>query len=474
MVPSLPHQRVDFLDAKDLELFSHYMLHTSRAVNFDEEDFFALQVGIPNLAVGCKPLMSSILAVAATCSCYDIISRPTSLPGDRQRIIELLTLANRNHMRSLQEIQSTISNTKHYDQILANALLMATYGASSQRVKIWLANTKPAGEVLADEFMPSHSGWISLFHAVHMAYISLLNGKTQPVQFDRKGSGPASLSRNPMPFNGRHVAHQDEVIPPIKQPTNSSKHVLYPILAATSIPALNKIQECAWALAVGRVDNQADTATMPSGELQGRDTSNRAQILACCAAMEILSSIAAEIFSAHGSGLGESCASYSSAFQFDFRPLGLLSEVSDWLRAYLARALAVAPSRPLRRVVMAFLYRVPEEYLSMVQGVLDSIPVKTEGVDDITPEGADYQFSKIGAADQLAVDILAHWLVFVMLLDGVWWIGDIGFWELGRIVSFVQKQCLPMTSCRESGGDWWPASMYRVGIEFRKHMNRSS
>jgi hypothetical protein len=62
------------------------------------------------------------------------------------------------------------------------------------------------------------------------------------------------------------------------------------------------------------------------------------------------------------------------------------------------------------------------------------------------------------------MDIFAHWLVLVMLLDGVWWISDIGEWELGQVVSLVKTQDLPSQSA-DTGETWWPETMYLVKRE---------
>jgi len=58
------------LDARDLELLSHYLSHTSRTIAFDRDDLYALHVGIPNLAFSSKALMSSTLALAAAVSSF--------------------------------------------------------------------------------------------------------------------------------------------------------------------------------------------------------------------------------------------------------------------------------------------------------------------------------------------------------------------------------------------------------------------
>ena len=79
---------------------------------------------------------------------------------------------------------------------------------------------------------------------------------------------------------------------------------------------------------------------------------------------------------------------------------------------------------------MAFINRVPAEFLSLVQTTLDSIGVQTGNDNQGSWKSSDFELQNVSAAHKLAIDIFAHWAVLLMLLDGVWWIGDIGTWEL--------------------------------------------
>ena len=76
--------------------------------------------------------------------------------------------------------------------------------------------------------------------------------------------------------------------------------------------------------------------------------------------------------------------------------------------------------------------------------------------------------SEPSLAHQLAVDIFAHWLVLVMLLDKVWWIGGIGAWELGQIIPF-RKNTRWCMSLWKTDDDWWPESMFEISRQFNKH-----
>lgn len=116
---------------------------------------------------------------------------------------------------------------------------------------------------------------------------------------------------------------------------------------------------------------------------------------------------------------------------------------------------------------MAFLNRVPAEFLRLVQTTLDSIDVRMGQDQQESWRNSQYEFSTPSAAQKLAIDIFAHWIVLVMMLDGVWWIGGIGAWELRRVVSFSRAQGW-FDSSLNSGEHWWPENMYNISKELKK------
>lgn len=153
-------------------------------------------------------------------------------------------------------------------------------------------------------------------------------------------------------------------------------------------------------------------------------TSSEAQ--ACSYALRGLSGVAARLFFVND-------PLSSTPFTTSKTPVPLLApipRVPSWLHMYLARATCQAPSPPLQRTVtvMAFVNMVPADYLTLIETSLGY--ANTRGLDDAGPSecqpDSDYR---------LALEILAHWLVLVMLLDGLWWIGEIGPWELELVIS---------------------------------------
>lgn len=140
------------------------------------------------------------------------------------------------------------------------------------------------------------------------------------------------------------------------------------------------------------------------------------------------------------------------------------SQVSPWVGNYMLSVTSITSPKALRRTVMSFLNKAPAEYLNLVQSVLDSSSVEAYTGDWVARGSPTSEMPPLDATHLLAMDIFAHWLVLVMLLDGVWWIGGIGQWELGQIVSLMKTQDL-LHQSSDTGETWWPESMYLVNLE---------
>lgn len=455
-----PNSRLSthLLDARDLELLSHYLSHTSRSIAYDRDDLYALHVGIPNLAFSSKALMSSMLALAAACQCHDLLELATTeftttangAGPDVPRIRELLVLAEQHHAASLRQIQEDIPATERYDHVLANAALMFLYGSASHWVRIRLmkvcgaeSGSGGAGR-LPEEFVPVRSQWMSLIRAVHSAYVGLLADQAQ-------NAGPEGIVDCERSSPPRVDFGDVDVTCPQDGPSDETRRLFLPILAATSGPALSKLRARA-----RQVEKDAGF--------------NSAGFQSCMEALAVFETILRGAFP-DNKHTGFSPETPGSQTEDRLEPvyalsLGRLSNVAPWLRNYTARVtMNSRESRPLRRTVNAFINRVPTTYLHMVQATLEQIPVqKSQGV---TPERDD---SGDGSMNRLAMDIFAHWLVLVLLLDGVWWIGGIGVWELGRVVVYMRERGRGGKGDEEASEAWWPESMYKIRMELSRHL----
>lgn len=458
------------LTPTEFGLLKHYLEHTSRDLTVDPDDQYTLQVGIPNLAIQSKPLMKSVLALAAVCKCSDIINQPHGRQdwnGERGQVLELLELANQYHMESLREIQPTLPEARQYDSILANAAMMGMYGSASHCTRIWLTRTATfTDQQQLGDSVPKLPQWISLFRAVHIAYVGLLNNRLGTADM---AHSPARSPIFPMASIGiQHeysVSSRSEQNQPRGAATN---HPLYPILAATAGSAMTRLNDQAREISLAYESSPLTSFY----DLELPSVQHNADMQACYTALAILNDIVADTFRA---GDSTPVSHANLALDVEIEPMGQLSEVSPWLRRYTASITSMVPSRLPRRTIMAFIHKVPTRYLTLVEEVMSLVqaeppPAATDDLDGtwgsllppppMTPEPS--------IAHQLAMNIFAHWLVLVILLDNVWWIGGIGAWELGRIVA-SKNDVRWRGSLWHKEDDWWPESMFEVSRQFDKH-----
>ncbi|QKX53130.1 uncharacterized protein TRUGW13939_00204 [Talaromyces rugulosus] len=446
----------------EFELLKHYLEHTCRDMTVDDDDQYTLQTGIPNLACQSKPLMKSVLAIAAVCKCCDIIKQPSTSREDRDKVLELLSLAHGYHMESLRGIQATLSETKHYDHVLANAALMGMYGSGSHCARIWLAKTATSSDQPLGDFMPKHSQWISLFRAVHLAYGGLLND-TQGMDDNVVQLSPGRPLVDPIASSGSQIQYEYKISSRVEQQRTPPNHALFSILAATVGSALDTLRQKVRDIAMVQASNEINshhTSTPPASY-------GNPDLQSCYTALTLLGNIVSETFPT-GDSLPSTPGRGHLAFEVDIDPVGRLSEVSPWLRKYTASITSMIPSRLPRRFIMAFIHKAPTKFLNLVEEILSFMQANTDnGEETWTPSTLEPSI-----AHQLAVEIFAHWLVLVILLDNVWWIGGIGAWELGRVVS-LRKDARWRMCMWNRDEDWWPESMFEVNRHFDKHRTKN-
>jgi len=501
----------------ELDLFNHYLEHTSRDPDpaADSRDTYALQIGIPRLACENKPLMRSVLALAAVCKCCDIINAQPPAghqEPDRRQVVDLLTLAHQFHLDSLHKIRATLQQAENYDHVLANAAMMGMYGSASHCARIWLAKTAVPGELdgplCGDLFMPGHPQWLSLFRAVRLAYAGLLNDNTPPY------SPVALTTESDTPGYCRNVLRSLAAEEQQPKPRTVITHPLGPILAATVGSAMAKLND--------RARKTQALVQATAGDSDNGD----AELEACFTALAILADIiTSTLFHPSDSSTSSPNPSTTPTHNLSASPpiitkfgvydpvkdpLGRLSQVSPWLRRYTASISSMTPSTVPRRTIMSFVHKVPRLYLNLVEEVVGLMSSRHDPLSSATscstsssssptlstppppcspsprsllsptphlhvnnPNDIHYPQPNPGKKEEpqqrrqhhhqqqnyhheqeplnntdphlnptqpLALEIFAHWLVLVTLLDQVWWLGSIGAWELGRIVASVRTR----------------------------------
>ncbi|KAK4508767.1 hypothetical protein PRZ48_002506 [Zasmidium cellare] len=405
----------DTLAATELDLLARYLTHTSHIIPVDDVDVYALQVGIPNLAFASQPLMNSVLALAAVCRCHEILKLPHLTWSDWRQLEDLLALANSRYESSLRQIQDISCASNQDDCILANATLMVLYGSASHSLRIRLAEpSRPHGHLSMD-LAPAPLQWTYLIRAAHLAYTGLLHCNSHDSDVD-------SIDEPELPITSTAAVSPDSgydersvesaLVAPME-----TMGLMQSIITATSKVALAEL--------AGRLQTASDADELAPSTLS-----------CCTKAFTVLCSIFNVVTSAkHQTLRGEV---NSPRIPQKSR----LAAVSPWLRTYVARVTSAVPQKQLRRIITSFLNRVPMEFLELVH----------ESVDDpMTEYGCT-------AASQIALDIFAHWLVLVTLLEDVWWIGGIGEWELERTVNrFKELHSDFGIEC-----SWWPERMLEI------------
>lgn len=431
--PFQPHAPSN-LNATEFALLSHYLTHTSHAVAFDEEDLYALSVGFPNIAFGSKPVMSSMLALAAACKCYSLLKHTSSPLDSLELIHELLSLADCHHNRALEDIQYAIHSQNTYDEVLANAALMVLYSSASHSVRIRVAKAaRLAGRELSASLLPQGSQWVGLIRAAHTASVGVLGTYTDDPAAEKVDTGSPVPKVTPATEG---IWRSIRSFLPEDGPSETTRRLFLPIVQSSFGRAFELLHNRAQRLA----SDWSESSPWLESDLN-----------ACLEALPTLKSIAADALFGSEETSPSTLQSVDKLAQIPFENL---SNVSPWLGRYMARVTSLTSPKPLRRVIMSFLNLVPIRFLSTVQSVMD----------EMSPGGDSSQGVTLNVSQHLAMDIFCHWLVFVTLLDGVWWIGDIGEWELGQAISLMKAN--------EFHGEegWWPESMHCVKRELTQHM----
>ncbi|PYH90935.1 hypothetical protein BO71DRAFT_486688 [Aspergillus ellipticus CBS 707.79] len=448
--PGLNSPSLGPLNATELSLLAHYLTHTSQTIPVDHLDLHALAVGVPNLAFKCNAVMSSLLSLAAACKCHDIAHEQTGSPLDAQtltEIQELLALAERHHRASLHQIQAMLQRSESYDNVLANAALMVLYASASHSIRVYLAATsKQYEQRLPTELLPQHSQWISFTRAAHTASTAVLNDIVEAAFPSAVRNMELETPRTATTTTGSGI------LSPQHGPSLKTKHGFLPLVASTSDLALRSLRRRAEKTAALLVQETERLSSVLCSSI------DRQRVHLCLETMSVLEGCtSAALKIQEGNEVRMSEASWNHQRT---RAPGCPRAVSSWVARYMISVTSMKPPQILRRIIMSFLNQVPTEFLNLVQSVLDS-PAAGAKAERTRTQAASITKEEVSltAINVLAIDIFAHWLVLVMLLDGVWWIRDIGQWELSQVIPLMKAQNA-LCQLTEAGEMWWPEKMY--------------
>ncbi|KAF2097668.1 hypothetical protein NA57DRAFT_56859 [Rhizodiscina lignyota] len=420
----------------DSDLYHHFLEHTSRTLTYCQRDQGALQIGMPTLALRCEAVFHSILALAAACLCSDMISHDAPDPA---AIHQTLLTGYQHHTRALEQMQVLISERKSSNRefLVANSVLLVPFASAFQRINHWISTRASSAPSQKRRLSITPRNFIIFLRGVQTTREALHSDDTTTTSDTVDFSSPWD---NVSTF--QHIDSQTASAAP------SRTHLTFPILAATSQRAFSELQR------------RLEFVSMTPSKAAWQDD-NQSLVSNCIAAFDVLDDIRTHTFSGSES-LTPSAMENSS--ESPSHPRASVPQTASWLLSYLRPAIPSESSGPLTRSFLAFLNLIPQAYLDLLLPLLDQrLENPVEQLSDIL---------KLDGPQALALEIYAHWLVLMFLVeDESWWIGDLAITSLRGIINTYGEEFAHdiLPSHGRTREQWWPAGMLKIMLELKQH-----
>ncbi|OAP61261.1 hypothetical protein AYL99_03462 [Fonsecaea erecta] len=428
----------------DADLYFHFLHHTCRTAPSWQKDRLVLQVGIAKLALDNELASHSVLALAAACLCCDTIA---SAGADPETVRHILDRGLEHHTRALQQMRTMTSRPREADTqpLLVSALMLVPFALAFQHIQHWVLCARNASTTTTTTTAPdllTPRDMILLLRGIRTTIVALNSNRVE---------SEASTSASPwdtMQSSSSTAQGTD----PNEFPTMVARsHAQYPILAAT-------FQQASWQLRC-RIENAR--AVSPRGD---------ENIAAVFEAYEILNDIMTSTFTDDP----KSEIPFEYASHFVVSPDSLLAQAPGWLQNFILQRPRPSPTEPLARSFLAFFSSAPQTYVDQLLPLLDPVAeLEDEDERELTP------------AEVLALDVYAHWLVLMLVLEKeAWWVGDFPFVALQGLLaryghglggaggSFYQHHHHQRQHQQHQNQDqnqqWWPAGMLDVAAGLRQ------
>jgi hypothetical protein len=215
----------------DVDLYHHYIQHTSRKMTHCQRDQIAIQIGIPKLALSNETVFHSLLALSAACIGCDMISRYP--PPNFSAVNQVLMSGYRHYNLASEQLREMISqlDALKVEALLASNLLLVPFSAASQQIYHWISSRS--------ETRKSQK----LLSSTPKDLIVIMRGiKTMLQALDCRDSSPDLEIPGGVDFATDEPSSLVFNIPPAVS-CKSYTHVMFPILAATSQEAFAQLQE---------------------------------------------------------------------------------------------------------------------------------------------------------------------------------------------------------------------------------------
>jgi hypothetical protein len=367
------------------------------------------------------------------------------------QVKQLLDLADHHHEKSMQLIQLDIATTTHYNAVIAHATIMAIYSMAAHSVRIRLDNATGVHLMLPIQYMPVSGQWIGHIRGIFMAFTALRDTEDdssditmdEPVNMETLRAEPIddyiSGSRTPSPKNDMS--------------SMTGQH-LFPVVASTGSSAVAELRSKALKIGgAGYMDTLSSHGSLPEMSLINNDSDYQA----CMTSLDVLKNVLDSIFQVDASSPASSIESFHCV---DIPQRSRLQRVEPWLRDFCVPTTSSGTPKNLRRAVISFVNRVPVEFWTLVSGFMERFSFQVES-SEWMKDGSSSPKPLRPPMAALAMDIYAHWLVLIVLLDGVWWLDGIGAWELRRALSCLNNW-EGFGAYRGTHKDWWPETMLEL------------
>ncbi|PQE07775.1 C6 transcription factor protein [Rutstroemia sp. NJR-2017a BVV2] len=426
MICSEPLESASVIGLSDDELYHHYLDHTSFTLTHCQSDLDAMQIGIPALALQSQPVLHALLALSAACLCCDMMYKEP--PPSLDDVNEVLMTGYRHYNLASEQMRQLISqpDSAKTDPLLASTVLLVPFAAASQQINHWISNRSSTPESKPLSTTPRDI--IVMMRGIRTTLQTLTcdDFTIRKTELEAGYSSPFLRSGNlAAPYT----------------------HVMFPIVASTSQGAFSKLRarlECC----------------------QKHAQSSDDQLYACMEAFELLVSIRTVTFSpSHPSTPTSIEPEFEQSYGFTSASI---PQIRSWLRFYARRSKSPLPTEPLTRSFLDFLVQVPQAYLDLVLPLLDQrleSPRNTVTGDTIENK------TGITRNQALALDIYAHWSVFMFLVEEEsWWIGKLPIVTLTGMVNRYGDRFVSRMWPNESEDEehWWPGSMLTVLREIHR------
>ncbi|KAL2835323.1 hypothetical protein BJY01DRAFT_252790 [Aspergillus pseudoustus] len=480
-----PVQHFDF-DTTDAGLYHHYLLHTSRTLTDNQQDFHALQICMPTLALRSKTVYHSILAVSAACMCCDMIYKDP--PPDISTVSNVLMTGYYHYNLASERLRELISrpSAANAEPLLAAPPLLVPFATSSQQINHWISS-RSEGQHPSQKLLATTPRDVIILSRGISATIRALAA--------HPSSSSSSSSSSSLPTSPQSLLTEEldsmaiddynplltAPIPPLGTLPSSHNHPMYHIIKTTSEAAFAKLQD--------RIDSafifsSSPITTTTNSQTQQVDPS--IALSACASAFEFISTLRSAVFPpSHLAATGASSIPLPPCMT---TTPSLPSSIPAWLASFTCRPSTPSPTTHMTRPFLSLFVHAPQAYLDLTLPLLDK---RLEGPRQNTTPGGVHD--ELSVPEALALDIYAHWSVLMFLVsEESWFIGKLpeitlsgmlnrfGDDFVGRIWADTNTTASSIASGGSGSegaegtvrGEWWPRSMLRIERELGRYQYR--